>query len=145
MPEAVTVVVPVHTVAQAAVADAEKVEVGIVVGVAVDTVAEAAVAANAKVEAAVVVSVIFLAIAVKIAAEVIPVEHVVKAATDADASSRIKSNDKGAKTGDNLDLLFFLNQEPRVKTKVEPGAKNQESRHKLLTSKYCLIKQLLLR
>jgi hypothetical protein len=38
------------------------------------------------VEAAVVVSVIFLAIAVKIAAEVIPVEHVVKAATDADAS-----------------------------------------------------------
>jgi hypothetical protein len=142
MPEAVTVVVPVHTVAQAAVADAEKVEVGIVVGVAVDTVAEAA---NAKVEAAVVVSVIFLAIAVKIAAEVIPVEHVVKAATDADASSRIKSNDKGAKTGDNLDLLFFLNQEPRVKTKVEPGAKNQGSRHKLLTSKYCLIKQLLLR
>ena len=81
MPEVVIVAVLVLTVAQAAVADAEK------VAVVADTVVEAAVVADAKV-VAVVVSVIFPANAVKIAAEAMPaVVHAVKVATDADASN----------------------------------------------------------
>jgi hypothetical protein len=72
MPEAVIVVVLVHTVAAAEVADVEK------VAVVADTVAEAVV----------VVSVIFPVNAVKNEAVAIRVDHVVKAATDADAFKR---------------------------------------------------------
>jgi hypothetical protein len=74
MPEAVIVVVLVHTVAAAEVADVEK------VAVVADTVAEAVV----------VVSVIFPVNAVKNEAVAIRVEHVVKAAIDADAFKKNK-------------------------------------------------------
>ena len=88
MAEAANVAVLVLTVAQAAVADAEK------VAVVADTVAEAE--ADVRVDVKVVAvagSVIFLASAVKIVEEAMPVEHAVKAAKDADAFNRIKSKD----------------------------------------------------